>query len=131
MKCVLLCWELGGGIGYTAWLIEIARALQARGCSCMLALRELVPCVHQFAFLEAPVVAAPVAPGLRTERIRREGFNPVSFAAASRPAICRSEKRPSTRSRWAPRESAGGEWSRFWLPRPRGAETRAVWLRGR
>lgn len=80
MKRVLLAWELGGGIGYTGWLIAIARELQARGCETVLALRELEPCIHQFAFIDCPVVAAPVAPGFRPSRVRREGFHPCGFA---------------------------------------------------
>lgn len=80
MKRVLLAWELGGGIGYTGWLIAIAKGLQAQGCETVLALRELEPCIHQFAFIDCPVVAAPVAPGFRPPRVRREGFHPCGFA---------------------------------------------------
>ncbi|MCG8354088.1 MAG: hypothetical protein MI920_00815 [Kiloniellales bacterium] len=77
-KTVLLCWELGGGTGYTAWLVDIARRLQAAGCAPVLALRELVPCIHLTAGLEAPVLAAPVAPGLLPDPGR--GFYPCGFA---------------------------------------------------
>ena len=80
MKRVLLAWELGGGIGYTGWLIQIARRLQEEGCEVVLALRELEPCVHQFAFIDCPVLAAPVAPGFRPLRFKREGFHPCGFA---------------------------------------------------
>ncbi len=77
-KKVLLGWELGGGTGYAAWLVDIARGLQAEGCETVLALRELVPCIHLTAKLDAPVLPAPVAPGYKP--IRGRGFYPCGFA---------------------------------------------------
>lgn len=80
MKKVLLCWELGGGTGYAAWLVDIARGLQERGCEVVLALRELVPCIHLTAGLEASVLAAPVASGTLPREARGKGFHPCGFA---------------------------------------------------
>ncbi len=77
-KKVLLCWERGGGTGYAAWLVAIARGLQARGCEAVLALRELVPCIHLTAGLDAPVLAVPVASGYQP--VRGRGFYPCGFA---------------------------------------------------
>ena len=80
MKRVLLAWELGGGTGYTGWLLDIARGLQARGHAVTLALREPVACIHQYASLDAPVLAAPVAPGRMPKETRGKGFFPCGFA---------------------------------------------------
>ena len=79
-KKVLLCWELGGGTGYTGWLVEIARGLQARGCKTTLALRELVSGVHLTAGLDAPVLPAPVAPSGLPKESGGRGFHPCGFA---------------------------------------------------
>jgi len=79
-KKVVLCWELGGGTGYTSWMVEIARGLQAEGCAAVLALRELVPVIHLTAGLKAPVLPAPVAPGRLPKPARGRGFHPNGFA---------------------------------------------------
>ena len=80
MKRVLLAWELGGGTGYTGWLLAIARALQAEGFAVTLALREPVTSIHQYASLDAPMLAAPVAPPRKLKAITGRGFHPSGFA---------------------------------------------------
>lgn len=80
MKRVLLAWELGGGTGYTGWLLDIARQLQARDCQVTLVLREPVTSIHQYASLDAPVLAAPLAPANPPKALRGRGFHPCGFA---------------------------------------------------
>lgn len=80
MSRVLLAWELGAGIGYTEWLVQIGRALKQESCRPILALRDLQACWSLIAESSLPAVQAPFIQGRLNAKARKEGFQPTSFA---------------------------------------------------
>ncbi|WP_165249855.1 glycosyltransferase family 1 protein [Paludisphaera soli] len=73
MKTILLRWELGGGLGHAARLLEIADALAERGHSPILALKDLrtsAPLLRdrRHRVVQAPLWLAPPPPGFQASR---------------------------------------------------------------
>ncbi|MDC6171219.1 glycosyltransferase [Paucibacter sp. XJ19-41] len=60
MAKVLLCWEMGGGLGHAGRLKPLAQALTARGHDCAMVLRDLVQTDSLLADLPLPRLQAPV-----------------------------------------------------------------------
>lgn len=60
MPKVMLCWEMGGGLGHVGRLKPLAQGLMARGHDCVLMLRDLVQIDSLLTDLPVPRLQAPV-----------------------------------------------------------------------